>query len=389
MISFSRQRVLPIISISWKRTKPCNSTANNASMVISSGASVKLLQQHRPLSSSFSPHNRIAGRKRFYKVVGVDKVESPDTLLLQLGKKSKEDEAQPREPTELLQLLAPRRSTAPIGSSSGSTATATTTTTDWYTVTLDGKPLRTPAGIRLAIPSLPLAVAIAAEWDSQQTILRPVQMPLMTSVCTALDQTLPNRMPIIHKCTNFLYNDTTCYFTDPKEDRVLYQRQKKYWHKLHDYIAAHVTSSSSSTTSTTTTASSTNINSLSVRPALATTPISITNSPNPTTNLFGNLPHPEELVSFCNNYLHQLDIWHLTALHSIATETKSLLIALAALDDGFSEMDDINYVINAGRVEEEFQIENWGLVEGGHDYDRLNASITIGAARLMLDMIRK
>jgi ATP synthase F1 complex assembly factor 2 len=192
-------------------------------------------------------------------------------------------------------------------------------------------------------------------------------------------------MPIIHKCRNFLYNDTTCYFTDPKEDRVLYQRQRKYWHKLHDYITAHVTSS--------TTASSTTINSLSARPALATTTITnntpSSTTPDKTTNLFGNLPHPEELVSFCTNYLHQLDIWHLTALHSIATETKSLLIALAALDDGFSEMDDINYVINAGRVEEEFQIENWGLVEGGHDYDRLNASITIGAARVMLDMIRK
>jgi ATP synthase F1 complex assembly factor 2 len=180
----------------------------------------------------------------------------------------------------------------------------------------------------------------------------------------------------------FLYNDTTCYFTDPKEDRVLYQRQKKYWQKLHDYIADRVVSSHRNTSSSTTT------NSLSARPALATSPtIAATNST--TTQLFGNLPHPEELVSFCRSYLHQVDIWHLTALHSIATETKSLLIALAALDDGFADMDDINYVINAGRVEEEFQIENWGLVEGGHDYDRLNASITIGAARVMLDMIQK
>jgi len=41
----------------------------------------------------------------------------------------------------------------------------------------------------------------------------------------------------------------------------------------------------------------------------------------------------------------------------------------------------------ASRVEEEFQIENWGLVEGGHDYDRLNCSIQIHAATCLLESI--
>jgi ATP synthase F1 complex assembly factor 2 len=185
-------------------------------------------------------------------------------------------------------------------------------------------------------------------------------MPLMTAVCTAVDQTLSNSQ-IIDKCMQFLFNDTTCYFAD-EEDRVLFARQKKHWLTLHHYI--HTISGAPQ----------------HARPALARGDAEAG---------FGKLPHPEELVSFCTNYVTLLDIWHLTALNTIATETKSLLIAIAALHGDFHVMHDINNVVDAGRVEEEFQIENWGLVEGGHDYDRLNASISIGAARTMLDMVKK
>ncbi len=34
----------------------------------------------------------------------------------------------------------------------------------------------------------------------------------------------------------------------------------------------------------------------------------------------------------------------------------------------------------ASRLEEEFQVEIWGVVEGGHDMDRLNNSINLAAA---------
>jgi ATP synthase F1 complex assembly factor 2 len=42
------------------------------------------------------------------------------------------------------------------------------------------------------------------------------------------------------------------------------------------------------------------------------------------------------------------------------------------------------WAVNAARVEEEFNIECWGLVEGGHDYDRLNCSVQMVAASFMV-----
>ena len=56
-------------------------------------------------------------------------------------------------------------------------------------------------------------------------------------------------------------------------------------------------------------------------------------------------------------------------------ECKSLVIALALV------CRQINYeqAKIASRIEEEFQIEIWGTVEGGHDMDRLNNSVACSA----------
>jgi ATP synthase F1 complex assembly factor 2 len=44
--------------------------------------------------------------------------------------------------------------------------------------------------------------------------------------------------------------------------------------------------------------------------------------------------------------------------------------------------------VEAARVEEEFQISSWGLVEGGHDYDRLNCSIQLRSGEVFTKTIK-
>ena len=46
-------------------------------------------------------------------------------------------------------------------------AAAVTAAGDGFAVTLDGKPVRTPAKAALIVPSRSLAAAIAAEWNGQ------------------------------------------------------------------------------------------------------------------------------------------------------------------------------------------------------------------------------
>ena len=95
------------------------------------------------------------------------------------------------------------------------------------------------------------------------------------------------------------------------------------------------------------------------------------------------LPHAPVLVQNAKSFVEQLDAWELTALQSITAESKSFLVGAAVITRGISSAD----AIAASRVEEEFQISNWGMVEGGHDYDRLNCSIQIRSACTLISSI--
>lgn len=115
------------------------------------------------------------------------------------------------------------------------------------------------------------------------------------------------------------------------------------------------------------------------------------------------LPHPPSLVEAATRWTESLDAWQLVALHSICSQSKSFLVGFGMLDsmvptiqgDGTHHQQqhpvppfgDIASASEASRVEEEFQISMWGLVEGGHDYDRLNCSIQLHSAHLFAKAI--
>lgn len=98
------------------------------------------------------------------------------------------------------------------------------------------------------------------------------------------------------------------------------------------------------------------------------------------------LPHPPDLVKKASDWIDSLDAWHLVSLSSICSQAKSFLVAWAMMTPG-SPLQDLNKAMEVSRVEEEFQISNWGLVEGGHDYDRLNCSIQLHSARIFVKTI--
>lgn len=44
--------------------------------------------------------------------------------------------------------------------------------------------------------------------------------------------------------------------------------------------------------------------------------------------------------------------------------------------------------MDLSRVEEEFQIGRWGLVEGGHDLDRVNCAVNLSSASFLLWLLQ-
>src|SRR6266481_858385 len=49
---------------------------------------------------------------------------------------------------------------------------------DGFAITLDDKPVRTPSGRPLTVPTRGIADTIAAEWDAQRELINPLTMPM-------------------------------------------------------------------------------------------------------------------------------------------------------------------------------------------------------------------
>jgi ATP synthase F1 complex assembly factor 2 len=52
----------------------------------------------------------------------------------------------------------------------------------------------------------------------------------------------------------------------------------------------------------------------------------------------------------------------------------------------FNRHLDLDQAKKASRIEEEFQVEIWGVVEGGHDMDRLNNSVSLSSIGFLMSL---
>ena len=318
---------------------------------------------------------RLAGRRRFYKNVGITSSMAP--IKPQRSDKMINDDSTVESPISA--GVDGTQSATGVTTSIRDTSEWTSRLSpnkqhkdEWYSVTLDGRAIRTPLGLPFTLPSPSLALAVASEWDSQKTYLQPAQMPVMTLCCTAIDQVASH--PKAHQVDilRYLRNDTSCYWADPTEDRILYRQQSQAWDKLHKTVSSEL---------------------LGLPDDLGPTQAvggsdALLISRKSDGNRMSGLPHPPLLVDRAKEWVDSLDAWTLTALYSACAESKSFFIGAAMIFEAMQHAKgecevanrDPKWAVQAARVEEEFNIEQWGLVEGGHDYDRLNSSIQMHAA---------
>eukprot|EP01038_Epipyxis_sp_PR26KG_P008666 gene8666-11709_t len=219
-----------------------------------------------------------------------------------------------------------------------------------YNITLDGKVLKTPGRLPLSLPNPIIATAIAAEWDAQTDYkkgIQPVTMPLMTLISTSIDQVSIRPDITIDNCMRYLATDSALYFTNDT-DRLLLMKQKqnylpviKWWNRTFE-IDLETTDSMST-----------------------------------------KLLHPHEVVNKVKTLLSNMDPYTLTAVQSATYECKSLVLGLAYVCRFLS----LEEVIKASRIEEEFQLEIWGVVEGGHDMDRLNNCVSLSSVGCFMSLL--
>ncbi|KAG6977691.1 hypothetical protein JG688_00000047 [Phytophthora aleatoria] len=218
-----------------------------------------------------------------------------------------------------------------------------------YAVTLDGKTVKTPRLQPVRLPTCAMAYSVAHEWDAQSHDIRPATMPIMTLASTALDlEYTSSSEETIDEMMHYLHTDTVCYQVTADQQEKLVALQQKKWKPIRkwfsDMFEGEVDVSHGS---------------------------------------IDQLAHDQQLVANVRAHLEKLNDFELTAMRTLTKECKSLITALAV----FKRHITAKEAMDICRLEEEFQINNWGLVEGGHDLDRVNCAVKLSSASFLLYLL--
>jgi chaperone required for assembly of F1-ATPase len=111
-------------------------------------------------------------------------------------------------------------------------------TDDAYAILLDGRPVHLPGGRILRLAHLPLAQAIAAEWQqaggTQGGEMSFADTPLTRLAGTAQERIAPNPWPTIDAIARYGESDLLCYRATGPENLV--HRQAEAWQPWLDWV---------------------------------------------------------------------------------------------------------------------------------------------------------
>ncbi|KAF9477375.1 ATP12-domain-containing protein [Pholiota conissans] len=220
---------------------------------------------------------------------------------------------------------------------------------DSLVVTLDDRALKTPSGKVLQLPltkSLPASL-IAAEWDHQETVLKPHALPMTSIVSRAVDamNDEATRRQVREALVKYIHTDTICFFHNNPEP--LERLQSEHWTPLLDW-------------------------------ARKTYEIEINVS-----NSILSIRQPAETEKKLLKVMESFDLWQMAALERATYSSKSFIIALAVVTNHLT----VEEAALAASVEVNSQIERWGEVEDTHDVDYHDIRRQLGSAASVLSTV--
>jgi chaperone required for assembly of F1-ATPase len=182
---------------------------------------------------------------------------------------------------------------------------------------LDGKPVQTPARQALVLPNRALAEALAEEWRAQGEEMQPLAMPLTRMINTVVDGVRAHRAETIAAILRFGENDLLSYRAEAPAELTRRQRQWDSWldwaHKQHG-ARLNVTSG------------------------------------------IGHVGQSPGALAALERAIAAQDDYALTALHTFASITGSLVLGLAVLAGELTPAE----AFSLSRLDEVYQAESWG-----------------------------
>jgi chaperone required for assembly of F1-ATPase len=104
-----------------------------------------------------------------------------------------------------------------------------------FAVTLDGRPVKTPAGRPLTLPARALAEAIAGEWNAQGDTIEPSGLPLTKLANTAIDGVADRKAEVADEILKYAATDLVCYRAAYPEE--LAAAQAKAWDPILSWVS--------------------------------------------------------------------------------------------------------------------------------------------------------
>ncbi len=187
-----------------------------------------------------------------------------------------------------------------------------------YHVLLDGRTVKTPGKVSLALTTKDLADAVAAEWRAQGEKINPLSMPLTQIACTAVDRVGPHRAETEDLVVKFAESDLVCYRAEAPIDLV--KRQHDAWQPPLDWLASEYG-------------------------------IELT-----TTAGLMAVPQPDESLARFKDLVMSFDDHKLAAFAVLAQAKGSVVLALS-VTQGFMTGET---AAAAAQIDETFQFELWG-----------------------------
>ncbi|UYY58281.1 ATP12 family chaperone protein [Sphingomonas sp. S2-65] len=185
-------------------------------------------------------------------------------------------------------------------------------------VALDGKPVRTPGRVPLALPTPQLAEAVAEEWRAVGDTLNPRAMPLTGLANAAIDRVSAAREAFAEGLA--AYGETDLLYYRAGEPEPLVARQAAAWDPLLDWARGRY----------------------DVHFEIATGVM--------------HRAQPQATVARLREAVLALDAFRLAGLSPLVTISGSIVAALALLEGAA----DAETVWRAARVDEDWQAEQWG-----------------------------
>lgn len=189
---------------------------------------------------------------------------------------------------------------------------------DGWGIALDGRPVRTPGRVPLAVASRALADAIAEEWSSVEEALDPRAMPLTGLANAAIERIAADQVNFAAGLARYSESDLLCYRAiDPPP---LAERQQAAWDPILNWARARYD-----------------------------VHVEVVAGVMPT-------PQPAATLARLGDVVAARSVYELAALSPLVTVTGSLLLALALMEGAA----DAESVWRACRIDEDWQEELWG-----------------------------